>query len=215
MSEKSPPYLLDEELLPPLPRPQKGEKLFRGDLPDGERNNACPHWYEDGSNWSLIAEGYLNAANALIGRLRVREVRADEMLYPVCFLYRQYIELRLKHVILLGHRLRKAKQGVPTHHNLETLWSDAKPVLLKQVRGSKRAELEAIGAQILELQGIDPGSDEFRYPISKDKSVSLDGLQHVNLRHMREVMAAMDTVFSGAVDYLFEAMNHDMGRANV
>lgn len=207
----NPVDLLDDELLPPSPKPQAGEKLFCGDLLDGESEhvNACPHRYADGSNWSLIAEGYLNAANALVRCLLDREVGADEMLYPACFLYRQYIELRLKHVILLGYRQRKLEQGVPIHHDLQKLWAEALPVLLKQVQGPNRAELETIGAQILELQGIDPGSDEFRYPVNKDKNVSLDGLQYVNLRHMRDVMKAMDMVFSGSVEYLFEAIQQE------
>jgi hypothetical protein len=201
--------LLDNDLLPPSPRPKAGEKLFRGDLPDGEWNNACPHWYADPGNWGLIADGYLHAADALVGRLLEREVVADEMLYPVCFLYRQYVELRLKHIVSLGARIATGKACAPTGHCLDNLWTKAEPVLRERVQGNRPGELDTIHAQILELQKIDSGSDGFRYPSLRDGKPALAGLEKVNLRHVREVMMAMDTVFSESITYLVEVVNQN------
>jgi hypothetical protein len=201
--------ILEDDLLPSLAKPVLGEKLFRGDLPDSQ-NNACPHWYAEAGNWDLIAAGYLHAAHALVEELLAKRVLADEMLYPVCFLYRHCIELRLKHVASLGHRLKDGEYKAPSGHNLSELWKSAHPVLRDQVHGTTPAELETIASQIAELQNIDSKSDEFRYPVTMSEKVALTGLQHVNLRHMRDVMCAMDTVLAGSVVYLVEAI-HEKG----
>lgn len=201
---------LDAFEWPDAPRPILGERLFRGDLTDWD-NNACPHWYADGSNWNLIAEGYRNAADKLVGMVLQRQALADEMLYPVCFLYRHFVELALKEIIGLGNLLQHGRWPTEEGHDLCVLWEKAEPVLRDFVSGMRVEELEAVGKQIAELQEIDPKADGFRYPKTRETKnqpaqVTLVGLRHVNLRHMRDVMSGIASLLDGSIDWLSEAV---------
>ena len=59
-------------------------------------NNACIGYAQP--EWSLYARGYKQAADLLVMHIDERTRDQDTLVYPVLFLYRQYFELRLKHV---------------------------------------------------------------------------------------------------------------------
>ncbi len=156
--------------------------------------------------------GYLNAADKLVGMVIERQALADEMLYPVCFLYRHYVELALKEIIGLGGLLRHESWLSEEGHNLCTLWNKAMPVLRDFVPGMQVEELEAVGKQIAELQEIDPKADGFRFPKTRETKnqpaqATLAGLRHVNLRHMRDVTSGIASLLNGSIDWLEEAIS--------
>ena len=209
MSDTEP--TLDTVEYPDIPRPILGERLFRGDLEDW-RNNACPHWYSNGNNWSLIATGYRHAADKLVDMVIERQALADEMLYPVCFLYRHFVELALKEIIGLGNLRQLGDWRTEEGHNLSDLWKKTEPVLRGLFSRMQEEELEAVGKQIAELQEIDPKADGFRFPKTKKTKnqpaqVTLAGLRHVNLRHMRDVMAGIASLLEGSIERLSEAIS--------
>lgn len=181
-----------------------GQQLLRGDLLDW-KNNACPHWHAGLSNWGLISQGYQKAAASLVDRVVDGNALADEMLYPVGFLYRHYLELCLKEITFLGARIDPEIQRPKPSHKLDKLWSDALIVLERHVHSMTAQDLETIGEQIFELQAIDPGSDGFRYPVDKENATALASLKHVNLRHMRDAMSGIAYVLDGVITYLWEA----------
>lgn len=185
-----------------------GQRLLRGDLPDW-KNNACPHWHAGSSNWGLISDGYQKAASSLVDRVVEGNALADEMLYPVGFLYRHYLELCLKEITYLGARIDPKMQRPKPSHKLDELWGQALIVLECHVLGLTAQDLATIGEQIRELQAIDPGSDGFRYPVDKKNATALAGLQHVNLRHMRDAMKGIAYVLDGVITYLWEAKPGD------
>jgi hypothetical protein len=186
--------------------PVSGKRMFQGDLADSE-NNACPHWYADGRNWSLIAEGYIKSASILVASVMRREVSPDEMLYPVCFAYRHGLELRLKEIILLGNKLRSGTPETECGHDLDCLWKKARSILAEHVEVAEEI-LNTMGAQVSELCAIDCCGDEFRYPktLTKKNSaarIALSNSKHINLRQVRDVMGSIDSVLSGAIGYLW------------
>lgn len=180
------------------------EKLFKGDLPDWQ-NNSCPHWYASSNNWSLIAEGYKNAAGKLVELVISRKAIPDEMLYPVLFLYRHYIELRLKEIIQLGNRIATGNWDASHGHDLNSLWDKVEPVLRDKVSGMTDEEIKAIGNIIKQLQEVDTQNAEvFRYPKTTKGKVSLEDLSHINLRHVRDVINEVAWILDGSVDFLGE-----------
>ncbi|HSD37239.1 MAG TPA: hypothetical protein VLC92_07000 [Rhodocyclaceae bacterium] len=187
--------------------PIAGERMFRGDLPDW-KNNACPHWYADGLSWSLIAEGYLRSANVLVAAVMRGEESPDEMLYPICFAYRHGLELRLKEIILLGNRLDSGLLETESTHSLSNLWRKARAVLAKHV-DVQEGVLDAMEPQIDELDGVDRTGEEFRYPKTLARKgsparVTLATSRHINLRHVRDVMASIEAVLYGSISVLWD-----------
>lgn len=185
------------------------EKLFRGDLHDSQ-NNACPHWYASSNNWSLIAEGYKNSADKLIELVVSRKAIPDEMFYPVLFLYRHYIELRLKEIIQLGNRIATGDWDVSHGHDLNSLWDRAESVLRDKVSGMMDESIEALGNIIKQLQKADTSSAEvFRYPNTAKGKVSLDDMSKINLRHVGDVINGAAWILDGSVDFLNEEIKYD------
>ncbi len=181
------------------------EKLFRGDCDDWQ-NNACPHWFASVDNWSLIAEGYKNAADKLVESVIVRTALPDEMLYPVLFLYRHYFELRLKEVISLRNRICIDNTVDEFGHNLDHLWGKVKPVFQGMVKGLKTEQIEAFGNVLKQFQEIDTKNAEgFRYPKTTGKRVTLSGVTAINLRHVRVVVTGAASIIDGVAIYLGEA----------
>ncbi len=64
--------------------------------------NACLNWAADASE--LYIEGYYQAALRVVENLGHDQ---DFLVYPAIFLFRHYLELRLKHIIAMGEPMRR------------------------------------------------------------------------------------------------------------
>lgn len=69
--------------------------LFSGD--NDWKANACLNWSPD--SLGLYIEGYREAADKLVHDVVESGTNQDILVFPISFLYRQYIELQLKHII--------------------------------------------------------------------------------------------------------------------
>lgn len=186
---------------PEFPWPQKGDQLFKADN-DWWLNAAVDHWNKD---FHSYAEGYKQAADIIIEYVKAnpRGSRAplDYLIFPVVFLYRQYIELRLKEIILIGNKLNHNNQGVPTHHRIDELWNQARAILERD--SAKKGDLDIVGNCIGEIAKIDPLSTAFRYPTDKEgnKSITAEQLL-INVRHLQEIMARLASFLDASSEYL-------------
>jgi hypothetical protein len=57
------------------------------------------------NGWDLYATGYLDAANLLVESVLETGRSRNPLCYPVAFLFRHYLEFRLKEIILQGREL--------------------------------------------------------------------------------------------------------------
>ena len=83
--------------------PNSGTSVFKiGEYP---QLNACLNYQEN--NWEAYAEGYLNASLCLISRVTKNTYSPpqDIIIYPAIYLFRQYLELRIKIIIIDGNYL--------------------------------------------------------------------------------------------------------------
>jgi hypothetical protein len=154
-------------------------------------------------NWSndaleLYVLGYKEAADSLVERVMETGRHQDSLVFPICFLYRQYIELRLKEVIQSGRRLLDEPGTFPQHHNIQHLWDTAVAILKKVSAGDIEPPdfLTLPSHVVAEFSKIDPDSFAFRYPSDKQGANPLEGLAHINLRRVAEYVNA----FSNAID---------------
>ncbi|MCQ8119628.1 hypothetical protein [Methylomonas rosea] len=158
------------------------------------KSNACVAWSPDAI--SLYIDGYRKAADELahlvVGSARDRDI----LVYPIVFLYRQYIELQLKKVIRESKILLSEGNDFPQHHRIKDLWNDAKGLMRKIIKtvdsGAKeyitQKDVETIDKIIIDFEGVDPESFTFRYPKDKAGNDNLNGISHINIRNLHDQM---------------------------
>lgn len=128
--------------------------------------NACINWSND--PLEIYTIGYKEAADNLVCKVFEERFMQDALVYPICFLYRQYIELRLKEIIRSGRTLLDEGTGFPQHHKINTIWTTAKEIINKVFsEEEEKPDLSLIEHVISEYSQIDPDSFSFRYPFDK------------------------------------------------
>jgi hypothetical protein len=170
------------------------EPVFTSD--DDWHCNACLNWSNDALELYVI--GYKEAADSLVERIMNTGRHQDFLVFPICFLYRQYIELRLKEVIRSGRRLLEEPDKFPQHHNILHLWETAVIILRKVSDGNIEPQdfLTLPSHVVTEFSRIDPISFAFRYPNDRHGANPLEGLSHINLRRVAQYVNA----FANAMD---------------
>jgi hypothetical protein len=171
--------------------PQKGDKLFRprqqrrpGLLTDPSAVTGLKH---PTIAMQLYELGYKRAADLLLKKA-LDEHPSHSLIYPIVLLYRHYLELCLKALVLEGSALMRDEAPSDLHHNLQVLWgklSGLVPAVWPDVQ-SDRAE--AVEACINEMCQFDPKSIAFRYPFDKHGHQHLENLSSIDLVNLREVM---------------------------
>jgi len=151
--------------------------------------NACLQWLVD---QDVQAEGYRAAAERLAAGAPGWHEQ-DSLLYPIVYLYRHYVELRLKDLMALDQRLAGEPLVIPETHDLVNLWGSVKPALLREVEAGDRErkrEIRQIERVIKELAALDPRGTAFRYRTDAHGGRPLpDGASRLNLHQFASTMA--------------------------
>lgn len=190
--------------------PEDGDSLIRADLPDWQHNAVVNQFYEGFSAWSVYIDGYRQAADMLVDRvLQEDRSKLNPLVYPIVFLYRHHCEIVLKGIILVGSRLFDEPVEVEElkGHGVMKLWADARGILEKRWPGEDREPVNSCEALLRELDGVDPGSYAFRYPVNAQGGQSLPGLELINVRHLGSVAGKMADFLSCC----FEGLWNDLG----
>lgn len=157
---------------------------FRGAEPTWA--NAC---VGDNGQPSYVeyAEGFSKAANILIDLvIKDRSIRlsVDEFVYPVCFNMRHSVELRLKGAIEEIIEIAKVKNinihfNSSSSHDINIIWSFFK-TQSESIDKRYIAANQKVEATILDIAGVDPTGQTFRYPISNDARKHLTDISVIN-----------------------------------
>jgi hypothetical protein len=121
---------------PQLPWPRSGDQLFGPD--EDWDNNACINFTFD--RFNLYARGYLQAAELMIETIVNTRRSPDAVVYPIAFLYRHYLELRLKKIITEGRELLGLRVEFPKRNDYPPGRHPEEPV---RARGKSLAEPRA------------------------------------------------------------------------
>ena len=160
-------------------------------------------------------QGYKESADYLINNaIDSKEIaKLDNVVFPVFFLYRQFIELSLKKAILQFSREKYPERTATfkkSNHDLIAMWKEFVKVL-PESRGKEETTLEVVEKYIREFSLIDKSSFSFRYPITKDIELIFGEEKRINLRHIRDRMAELANFFSGIEDYLDDLRTWEEG----
>ena len=187
-----------------IPWPQAGDTMFRS---DGDwRMNACLNLHR--ADWYVYATGYKNAADVLVEHVANTRHQLDTLVYPITFLYRHYIELRLKELILASTNLlgTDLPRNWPKEHRIESLWKHSQQDLRKIWPEGSQSDLDAVTDCINQFAAIDPIASSFRYPVDTGNKPHITGLTHINIRNLSKVIGRiaglLDSASSGISEYL-------------
>jgi hypothetical protein len=175
--------------------PQLGDKLF---IEEGKASDlAWLHkmFQELGSYADGYQAGALTLLNTALSKELPRNVR-EELTYPIVFLMRHYIELRLKDLIKGLDYCIHHQDYFPNHHRIDSLWDDFKKKYSEIKEKINDDRFESMNELIKEFSFFDPISMSFRYPVDKagNKTQKLEFINFVNLK---EVFVRMCFLFDG------------------
>jgi hypothetical protein len=151
--------------------------------------------FEKGTNlWGFYVGGYFNAARSLL------EGPNDKFfltfaIYPVLFLYRHYIELELKSLMMTcGKILQLEHPDFGNDHDLLSLWSKLKQMLPPDHLALENAvHVERI---LTEFSTIDPKSMDTRYGLRKDlKTPAISNPIDISISQLRQTMDRLEGEF--------------------
>jgi len=152
--------------------------------------------------WCLYADGYKRAADLLVQHLETT-YDVNTVVYPVLFLYRQYIELSLKDIIRDGRYLNHQRRQAPAVHELRSLWNEARPIIKKHLADIPARDLDRIEGLIGKFSELDPTSEGFRYPTKKNGEPSFPyDSPAVNLKRVADVMGELSALLRPISDML-------------
>lgn len=159
--------------------------------------NACLDWYHDPIELYIV--GYKEAGDSLVNSVADRSGTADSLIFPIVFLYRHYIELRLKSLLHDGNRLLDIEHKQKSEHQPSKLWSKVRDILVEPWPDGSKDDLVAFDSLINQFEQVDPRSTTFRYPKDFDgnNSLKMDS-PRVNLRNLKEVVGAMAIILEGS-----------------
>lgn len=179
------------------------------------------------NGFAKYIDGYIVAANLLYDNYRSYENYQidfwDTVVYPICFLYRQVVELYIKHLYFkysLSSDEEKKDFLNTVSHKLKKAWNKVKPqlnALLKKLGSPSSIDLSLIEEFVYQFDEFDPSSFRMRYPIKKDLTsvnplaVKLDiiGL-HSKMTDLFDMFKQLDS----AIDNVLIDNNYDQELIN-
>lgn len=155
--------------------------------------------HDKSNHLSMIADEYKASADELVDSYLANGERALHRMYPVLFLYRHYLELQMKTVLMLGEELSLDPSKDTLHHKLIDLWNCTKTILVKVWPDGETQSLNNFGHGIENFSSVDPIGTSFRYSHSKTGEPLLPTVEAVDLRHLKESMNRMAGFLEGVV----------------
>lgn len=180
-----------------LPRPKKGDVLFT--YGDDWPNNACLNYVKGADAWGLYSVGYRAGAERLAEYVIDQHREQDTLIYPIVFLWRHYVELRLKGLLDSARQLTDQPLKANLDHKVLALWQKLRPLLEAIEPNADTETLDAVEEIVSQFDQVDTDSFAFRYPLSKKGIPSLPSeLYHINIRNLTEVMQRVGSFLDSA-----------------
>ncbi len=187
-------------MLAPPPVPTTGDSFFSR---PGDRWNEAKIESPTRYRWTEYAIGHKDAADLLAEHAeRNQRSNIDGLVYPIMFLYRQYLELHLKDLARELKILRNLPESAK-NHDINSLWKQVIADLKLVHPDHLGDEYEEISRLVGEISSVDPGSMAFRYPDDKGGKPYLQNINPINVRHVREVIGKIAAVLDATSSYVY------------
>jgi hypothetical protein len=157
--------------------------------------------------WYAYVCGYKEAADRLTCGIDAGQHGQDMLVFPILFLYRQYLELSIKGQIRecqLLLRIERSGNPKSEGHDLVKLWRCLQQLLTHVYPSLPNSATSEIDRVVSAFMKHDPHGDAARYPLTTSGQRTLRDLPEVNLRHLAEEMSRADDAFTqigGGIDW--------------
>lgn len=177
-----------------LPWPDGSLKLFK----EGSASPDTAWIHPTARDWHQYAFGYQAAYEKLFESWDTSKFRPDSLIYPIAFLCRHYVELRLKELIQMCYSLLDLPKDWRYNHRIDYLWKKVRPHLQTIWPEGPQTELDYVEALIMEFSAMDDASMAFRYPVDNGGAKHLPTVQQVDVVNLRRAMAQLAAFLDGA-----------------
>ena len=168
--------------------PTKGDRIFSAG------RDARPADSIGERNYRL-GKGYKLAGDVLVGNFLGEPRDHDNLIYPILYCYRHYIEVALKEIVedhgqWMGITLSKKD------HNLRELWKLFLQIALAYHHDPSNEAAIVVSNCIEEFAQVDPGSFAFRYARDKRSDALIPlGFGAIDLVNVLDVMNGIQNFF--------------------
>ena len=187
----------EEAAFPEIRYPKAGDQLIT------ESHVGDDMLWGEWLDWSQYADAYKEGADRLVETLTGMAYE-DRLLCPIIFMYRHYVELKLKELVLaldgLGGTQIPEKDFIK--HNLLLFWNYVK-THMNCIKGKADCSiLDSLGSLIKQLSDLDPDSMHFRYSVDKQfaKMAVPSRLDVKHLKYMMKVISNGFGYIEGGID---------------
>lgn len=173
--------------------PRSGDRLFVPGNPGRDAEIAG----QAGERMYRMKVAFKNTADLLVSHTEENVHERSNLVWPIVFCYRQYIELTLKDIIARhGHGVEPPIEPIWTMHELGTLWKHCRSIMdaiLVEITIDEMPEIRAMTSIIIEFERVDAGSYAFRFPTdTKGRQIEIP-IDSIDLVHLRGVMEGVFT----------------------
>lgn len=148
-------------------------------------------------DWSRYALGYKNAADLIAGRLVDLDRVTEAACLPALFLYRHFIELSLKGMLLDAGELLNVSELARKGHSLSPLWVALRTRIEAIQTANSDEWLDRAERLIAEFDQLDGSSFTFRYPVDLSGTPNLPVSHSVDIAHFADVMDELEMILEG------------------
>ena len=169
--------------------------------------------------WGVYADGYKEAANLICEQIiNKRVLKKYAMIYPAIYLYRHYLELQFKNIIILTNKAlsllstqdeSEKEMKYPSNHNLLNLYEACLDNLKKfaiKIEGpeaiNEQEDFLELKKIIQEFEQYDKFSQSFRYPKNQKNNFNLQKIDIINIKNVYDVINKGTEAFDGIESWL-------------
>lgn len=186
--------------------PRPGDRLF---APSGSLSDAEIQSNGD-TRFAFMTAGYKTAGDRLIEIAEHDRQARHDLIYPILFCYRQFLELSLKRMLSEYACLAEIEMHPPRgkEHSLKQLLEAFRRLLQEVYDGQDHATITTVSECILEFEDMDPHSFTFRYATDRKTGLPYPvQVDRIDLARLKDVMNGIGGFFDGCEGYLDELSN--------
>jgi hypothetical protein len=141
--------------------------------------------------------GYKEAADKLTDEA-TKDGLEDLYVFPIMFLYRQYLELILKNMYFKFSEgsIQEKVTFIKKHgHKLRPYWKKCERLLWRSKMSPDN--IDKIGSLVSDFEGIDEHSFTFRFYMDKESNITLPKDLCIDLKRLKQVVNELDDLLYG------------------
>jgi hypothetical protein len=163
------------------------------------------------SEMYLYVKAYEDAAKLLYNEIIKRPEQMDTYFFPLCYSYRNALELSLKAIILSLYTLNESLEKISKRkHSIFKLWKCVEQEILERTSTSvDNPKIKEIKSLIQEIHDFDPLSDKFRYPIGKDLNYHFKDQQKYDIERFNKLFDSLLS-FLDNISYMISEQNQNL-----